>query len=578
MRTQRLLAAVSLLWLLGACQVSPGAQQVNLSGDLASGDADSNNSDSNNSDSKSAANCEKSTAAIPLEGFAIAPLATPPDMPVFEQFNFQPQEIAVTDSTVAVKTPYYTFSFCQGDRTWNITSIPPAPAEEYDYERDLAEIADPPFQKIEANGNNYEYRIRLQAEWLNAELNLSEETPTSETPSGSAPSDAVFFELKTPDGELISRQLYTLNELQTAGLGASLGSPQIAGAVAIGEEIWFAASASQGEGDSGFASLLRYSLPTQSLTVDRPEEIQGDQIVAIAATENRNQPLTLWLGTLRSGEGNPALPASGLVAYQPDTKAINRYSVSNSPIIGAIPYQLAATDDSLWVGTGNGVCEVQWQTIEQAQSWDCWRFMAAAALPQAGLKIYPSSLADQPAGTLSDAKAEVLWASQEPVDSLETEPTSEAEPETLRYEVVYEPGFEARLAQGGYRLDDEVTQQMAESSPIFWPGREWHWSGDRFVRGFDEVAVNLVGGGPWGLSQSSSDGGPSFDHSAIRGDFDLLNLSAEETQVRYYSGWVEGAELEVYPEIVAVASPLKEQSETNPLIEIAADLPASPGP
>ncbi len=569
MRTQTLIAAVSLLWMLSACQTSTTVDNDSeaASPDVAAPDISPGpappSTEADQDDSRAVADCDRPQSPP-------SPLTVPAGQPVFEQFNFQPEDMAIANGNVAVKTPYYTFSLCKGDDTWRITSTEPTTEEDFDYERFLAELANPAYQTMEVSGETYEYRIRLEADWLTEQLNSSADPADPAAASNNEGEDAVYFELKTPDGETISRQLYTLAQLQEAQLGASLGTPSITGSVVTGKTVWWAATTSQGEGDGGFASLLHYSPDTGELSVHQPEEIQGDQITAIAATGNPKTP-TLWLGTQRAGEGNPYLPASGLVAYQPKTKKLKSYTVTNSSLVGTIPHQLAVASNSLWVATGNGTCQVRWQTIDQAKSWNCWQFTTTANLPSDGVKIYPSFLATEPAATLNEPTVEVLWADQAQPDQ-----PDQADTEPIRYEVVYKPGFEAQLAQGGYRVANPVAQRAVRGEPIFWPGRQWHWEGDRFVRGFDEVALNLVGGGPYGLVSSTNDNGLSFDHSAIRGSFDLLSLSQEATKVRYYSGWIDGADLEVYPKIISVVPP--DKAAPNPLTQMAADLPQNQGP
>lgn len=497
----------------------------------------------------------------------LAPLTTPEEIPiVYEQFNFDPQDVVITDGEVIVETPYYRFSFCQGDRTWSIASAEPISEDNQAYSQYLADTADPNYKTLEVNGESYQYRIRLQADWLTAQIN--EAPADSQAAQPPDEDNAVYFELKTPDGKTISRQLYSLGELREANLGSSLGSPSIAGTVVTGEaddaSIWFAASSSQGEGSNGFASLLNYSLQTGELTVTRPELLQGGQITDIAATNGGSpEDLTLWLGTKLSAEGSPNIPAKGLVAYQPATEQLSQYTITNSPLVGAIPFQLAVADDSLWVATGNGVCQVQWQSADAAESWDCWQFTAAAELPTAGVDLYASVLADEPATTLSEPKVEVRWVEQ----VVSEQPA----PAATRYEVVYEPGFEAQLPRGGYRIANDVAQRAAAGASIRWPGERWHWRGDRFTRALDEVSLNMFGGGPVGLVASDKSVGMTRDTSAIRGDFDLLSLTPESTQVRYYSGWVDGNALEVYPEIVPVSPPSTQQP--NPLSKITPELP-----
>ncbi|MGB7086069.1 MAG: hypothetical protein WBD47_10985, partial [Phormidesmis sp.] len=500
-RTQKLLLAVGWLCLLGslsACAVTvPPADLEASQGEEVEGDRTAQ-------PTPAVADSEPALPVTPpelqdcqLKQFVTEPLSTPENSPVFEQFNFQPESITVYDQTVAVKTPHYTFHFCRADNGWIALANDDVAAEDtYDYASELAEIADPDYEIIEMDGQRYEYRVRLQASWLEEQLSEQSSEPGSELAEESTEEepteDTVYFELKTPDGDVISRQLYTLSELQSAHLGASLGVPRMAGAVvtqnpaaaSAGKRLWFAATTSQGEGDNGFASLINYDPKTQTLSIDRPDDIQGDQITDMVATgggdADDDTPLTLWLGTQRSGEGNPYFPASGLVAYQPETEALERYSVTNSSLVGAIPHQLALENEWLWVATGNGTCRVQWQAIDQAKSWECWRVAAATALPETGVDIYSSFLATEPTAKLSEPEAEVLWVAQ-PMDR-SGDRGSEAPAEVanlLRYEVVYAPGFEAQLSQGGYRVANEVAKRAVGGEPIFWPGRQWHWAGDR---------------------------------------------------------------------------------------------------
>ncbi len=504
----------------------------------------------------------------------LQPLSHAENTAVFDQFNFRPESVTVFKQTVAVKTPRYTFYFCKGNQNWVVVSNDSANDEApYDYKRELAAIANPKYERIEVNGTPYEYRIRLQADWLTGELAGQAVEPVTE-PQTTASEDAVYFELKKADGEVISRELYTASDVQEAHLGASLGTPRIAGAVVAGSDIWFAATTSQGEGDNGFASLLHYDVKTQELSVQRPEKLQGDQITDLVATERKGST-TLWMGTQRSGEGNPFAPASGLVAYRPASETLESFTVTNSPLVGAIPHQLAVENKSLWVATGDGTCRVQWQAISEVDSWNCWRLTTTAELPKEGVDLYLSFLATEPKAKLTEREVEVLWISQD------LNPAAEPveEPGVTRYEVVYKPGFETTLSQGGYRVADAAAKRAAGGDSIFWPGRQWHWAGDRFKRGLDEVSLNLVGGGPYGLvsssaqSAQSAQGGLTLDNDAIRGDFDLLDLTLEGTKVRYYSGWVNSDKLEVYPSLRPVTQP--QQIKPNPLTKMASDLPAS---
>jgi len=570
MRTRNLLAAIGLVSILGSC-VTPSTPLP------AAGDSGASRSDANGAKSSQPLSSETSaTASCELTDTQPTPLATPENTSVFEQFNFRPIEISTGGDSVTITTAHHIFSLCQTNGEWSIASAEAAEDEApFDYNQLLADIENPSYDTVELNGETFEYRIRLQAEWLTDQLRPEtidpEATPSEDEESlAVAAEDAVFFELKTPEGELISEQLYTLSELREARLGADLGVPNIADAVATSSELWFAATAEQGEGNSGFASLIRYNLETEELSVERPEMIQGDQITSLAATGddtvNSSTPLTLWMGTQISGEGNPYIPSHGLVAYQPSSQTLTNHTIADSPLVGAIPHRLAVEDQQLWVGTGDGVCQVDWRTADDADSWACWRFTATAALPSEGIDLYQSFSAEAPATQLTEKTVEVLWASQS-FDAPEDTPE-------MRYEVVYKPGFEAQLSQGGYRIPNEVAQLAAGGNEVFWPGTQWHWGGDRFKRSLDEVALNLVGGGPRGLAASSGQG---FDlnNYAVRGEFDLLELTDEATKVRYYSGWIEGSEVDVYPTVV-LAETTKQKE--NPFPEMAAKLSATQGP
>lgn len=570
-KSRNLLSSIGLLWAASAC-VAPPNLPTGSQGDV-SGSSDTSSAVS------SAASCE-TTVSTP------EPLSTPENSPAFEQFNFRPQEIAIANNTVTITTPHHIFSLCQTNGTWSIASAEASEDEEpFDYDKLLANMAEPDYDTVELNGETYEYRIRLQAQWLAEQLKPPTTDPEDVTLPGevSAEEDAVFFELKKPDGEVIIESLYTLSELQAARLGASLGAPEIAGVATTDTAVWFAASSSQGEGDSGFASLIKYDLAAGELSVEQPEEIQGAQLTSLVTTgssDTEENPLTLWFGTLRSGEGNPYIPADGLVAYQPATQSIETYTVTTSPLVGAIPHELALSKDALWVGTGEGVCEVDWQAIAAADSWNCWRFTATAQLPAEGVDIYSSFLAAEPAGQLKKDSVEVLWASQSFDEVAAANATNvDSEPAAMRYEVVYEPGFETQLSQGGYRITNEAALRASGGNDIFWPGNQWHWAGDRFTRSLDEVALNLVGGGPRGLVGSNSRNGFDLDNKAVRGEFDLLELTSESTKVRYYSGWINGDAVTVYPAVVPTnPADAKDDEQPNPLTEMASDLTESQGP
>lgn len=79
--------------------------------------------------------------------------------------------------------------------------------------------------------------------------------------------------------------------------------------------------------------------------------------------------------------------------------------------------------------------------------------------------------------------------------------------------------------------------------------------GDRFVRGFDEVASNYFGGGVQGIG-SNRDVLRQTNWNAIRGDLELIKLSPKLTDLRYYSGWVDEKLLKPYLTIVPQKRPI----------------------
>ena len=135
-----------------------------------------------------------------------------------------------------------------------------------------------------------------------------------------------------------------------------------------------------------------------------------------------------------------------------------------------------------------------------------------------------------------------------------------------RYEVRYPQGFTVKLAQGASL---KKSQLPPGKPPVEWSGFEWHWQGDRFVRGFDEVASNNFGGGVQGIG-SNRDAIRQTNWNTIRGDFELLQLSPKSTSLRYYSGWVDEKLLTPYLTVVPQERPLNPQP--NPLWRVASDI------
>ena len=592
MKTIKLLAAGGLILLLGACAITTSEPEVRPAVERDETASVAEPGDKPESESKAESESDKnrlppvpealSESPVGMQNCATAqyaskPLARGENEAVFDQFNFRPQDVTVFSDTIAVETAHYTFYYCPADKNWVALSNEKEVSSPEDrwFESDLDAIANPAYQSIEANGKTYKYRTRLVADWLDNQQGTSAapeadnfESNNSESNNSEDSEEAVYFDLKLPNGEEMSRKLYTVSDVKAAKLGASLGVPNVAGAAIADGKLWFATTSSQGEGDSGFASLVNYDLETDSLSIEQPEKIQGDQITDMVATEKDGE-LTLWLGTQRMGEGVPFYPASGLVAYKPNSGELKKHTITNSPMVGAIPYALATQKDLLWVATGDGPCRVKWQRIEAAKSWECWRVAPTAQVPKSGVPVYDSFLATDSDAKLANQAVEVLWVAE----SYDYNREDQIMPESTRYEVVYEPGFEATLAQGGYRVEDVAARRAVAGEPIFWPGRQWHWAGDRFRRGLDEVSSNFVGGGPYGLVSSTAGEELRLDHKAIRGSFDLLKLTPEETKVKYYSGWVDADALEVYPQLKRT-KPLKKM-QPNPLDKMGSDLPNS---
>ena len=120
-----------------------------------------------------------------------------------------------------------------------------------------------------------------------------------------------------------------------------------------------------------------------------------------------------------------------------------------------------------------------------------------------------------------------------------------------RYEVSYPQGFTVNLNdQGVTFFPKEVEQIRAKIQPgnsqFYWLGSEWHWNGEHFVRGLDEVALNRFGGGPRGITSNRANSNLPLNSYAIRGNLDLLSLSEKSTSVKYYSGWIDDTDIKLY--------------------------------
>ena len=122
-----------------------------------------------------------------LAQYAAKPLAKGENEAVFDQFNFRPNAVTVYSDTIAVETADYTFYYCQKDKNWvpisNETELASPEARWYDLD-----IADPDYRSIEANGEVYEYRARLEADWLDEREGIDRAEANAE-----GAEDAVYF-------------------------------------------------------------------------------------------------------------------------------------------------------------------------------------------------------------------------------------------------------------------------------------------------------------------------------------------------------------------------------------------------
>jgi hypothetical protein len=468
----------------------------------------------------------------------------------YDRFDFYVSRIVADNETLNFQTSKYDFIFCRGNQSWIVKpGTLPAKFRQQNYPENSAK-----FQTIKFGNQSYQYRVVLDRA-SNQDKNRSQFKPAKQ----------VVFELITLPGKNRQRRtLYTLKELQANGnQGAHLGPPRITAVVVWENRIWWSVAFEQGEGNDGIATIVSYEPQANKITFIKPPGLVSYQITDLAITGNINNP-TFWLGTKISAEGNFSLPGKGLVVYRPNPQNWNSgslasYNVHNSPLVGAVPKRLRREDNILWVGTGNGVCQIRLPAVDNPQNWSCWRFAVMAKLPPAGLSVSSELSQKASAFTLYPAKdretVEVLWWS--PVN-LQTR--------RGRYEIRTEKGLLVKVNQGA------TIRQFRRflppgKPPVDWPGFEWHWNGQRFVRGFDEVALNLSGGGPGGIGVTLEPTTGRTTANAIRGDLDLLEISPKFTKVKYYSGWVDEAKLKPYLTVLPHARP--QIRRPNPLAAIA---------
>ncbi|TVP59256.1 MAG: hypothetical protein EA343_20340 [Nodularia sp. (in: Bacteria)] len=527
----------------------------------------SNNSDQTNNIVKpQVENCPQDTfVALPV---------TQEEENFSDRFDYHIYNILATTDTINFQSLRQDFVFCRGNNTWTVQPgtlakdlQPPSNYQEF-----AQELVNPSFKTIDIQGRIYQYRVVREPKF-----SLEEDSFITRETEPEPAEDKVIFELVTPENQSSQKQtLYTLEDLQAAALGSQIGFPSITSAVIYGERIWWTISFEQGEGNNGIATIISYHPQTNKFTLIQPKELESIQITDLSITGDAKNP-TLWMGTQISGEGNPYIPAKGLVAYRPDLQnpnsgALTAYTVHNSPLVGAIPDKLRLENDKLWVSTANGVCQVQWQTINNSDSWNCWRFAAMAKLPFEELPLYSASTNQTPAVSLSAKNAEetveVLWWS--PVDF---------QTRKGRFEVRYPQGFTVNLDEGASL--DEFSLEPGKP-PVYWPGFNWHWNGvsaapsqeARFVRALDQVALNFVGGGPQGIRSGQFLPNAPMNWSVMRGDLELLELSTQSTRLKYYSGWVDEAKLQPY--LTVVPQEIPQNPQPNPLAAKVKQLPSRP--
>ncbi|WP_152532210.1 hypothetical protein [Leptolyngbya sp. Heron Island J] len=488
-----------------------------------------------------AAACDPMDSQVPLQP------ATDIELP-FERFNFRPTAVEATDSTLTFKGSRYSFTFCKGDRTWGVAALEPEPSEEEDYAAYFAALSDPAYQTVTSQDQPYQARVRLDAAWVDEE------------PASDNDLEQVIFELIKPgDSQPTAQVLYTNTDIIERELGVSAGVPTITGTAVTADALWWSIGFEQSEGASGIATVVQYQLESNQIVLWQPSELGSAQITDLALT-TANDETILWLGTQFAGEGNPYLPAKGLVAYRPDDDSLESYTVANSPLIGAIPTRLWSEGENLWAATANGVCEVDWAAIDTSDSWACWRFTTMVDVP-ASQDLYASLLAATPMGQFDgDQPVEVLWLADTAISTPDA---------SVRYEISYAPGITIELNRGA---DYYVSPgDSPEDGYFWWPGGDWSWNGQRFVRPWDQVATNYVGGGPQGIGPDDYSGyNYVVDWQTMRGEIELLSLTPETTEITYYSAWVNGNEFE--PWVTVTAATNASLNAANPTEEILAEL------
>jgi hypothetical protein len=366
----------------------------------------------------------------------------------------------------------------------------------------MPEVENPSYKTITWQNKNYQYRVILDPNPF-----FNRQTQPQQ----------VVLEILPPDTKEPIRQiLYTLDRLKEKQTATHLGIPIISASATYNDRLFFSVRPEQRAKGGGIATIVSYDPQTQKFALIQPKEIQDQQITDFAIGGKPDRP-TIWIATRISGEYDPYLPGKGLIAYRPDNQDYTSgktvaYQHTNSPLIGAIPNKLMLEGEFLWIGTGNGICQLTWQNPDKKDSWSCWRFALIANPTETEIPIYNSLLAPKPTNNISNNSQplEILW-------------WLSLDPQTGkgRYEVKYPSGFSTKSANLS--------------------SKEWHQQGERWLRGFDQVSLNLLKGGPSGIVNSNN----PQDIMAIRGD-----LKISQQTIEYYSGWVEDTLLKPYLTVI----------------------------
>ncbi|MDJ0845046.1 hypothetical protein [Crocosphaera sp.] len=484
-----------------------------------------------------------------------SPPTSPPQFRVKNEGDFfeklKTLNIQVADNTITFRTQDYDFIFCDGNESFIVQkgNYQPEQKPAKNYEEAIKELVDPPYQTIEWQDKTYQYRVILDP---------------NPFPDFQVEPEKVILELIVPEVEKIQKHtLYTLEQVKKQQTGIQLGVPKITASIINNNQFYWSVSSEQGEGNGGIATIINYDPQEDKISLIQPSQIAKQQLNDLKIS-NKNNEIIFWLATQTSGEGNPYLPGMGLVSYNINNQSLKSYHARNSNLVGIIPHKLSIEKEHLWVATGNGMCRIKWQVIEQENSWECWQFKLQAELTTEGLEIYQSLFNTDSEITIKGDETnnivEVLWWSPQNYEG-----------EKGRYEIAYNSGFSVTLDDKGVmdwkeRYSQEYKVDSWEEI-VYWPGKDWLWNGNKFIRPFDGVSLNYFGGGPGGISTWKNPEQQRPEIYTIRGQLDLIKLNNNSTSVNHSSGWVDDSLLNPYLTIVPTNKP--KNMQPNPLKELS---------